>query len=256
MKVDMDPDTGTLLRADADARLNPYDLYAIETALRLREAGGGTVRVITMGPPRAASVIREAFAMGADGGALLSDRAFAGADVLATAYALSQGIRAMGGFDLVLCGRQTTDGDTAQTGPEIAAFLGIPAIAGVRKVAGADTESVTVEADRQSEVATVRARLPCLLCVDKDIYQPRLPSWRKKNETRDWPVRILELSDLPDRDPQHYGLDGSPTTVQRIFPPSPGPSRVVWSDTGETLADALFERLAELKFVTKCREDS
>ena len=249
--VDMDPDTGTLLRGSAETRLNPYDLYAIETALRMRESYGGTVRVISMGPPSAEAVIREAFSMGADGGSLLSDFAFAGADVLATGYTLSQGIRKMGHFDLVLCGKQTTDGDTAQTGAEIAAFLEIPAIANVRHILGADEISVTVEADLLQEVAVIRAKLPCLLSVEKDISQPRLPSWRKKIETADRPVQILGLSDLPDRDPKHYGPDGSPTTVQRIFPPPPGPAREVWADTGEALADALYEKLAERKFVSR-----
>lgn len=133
-KVDIDPVTGTLKRGGVDSKMNPYDLYALETALRLRERCGGKVSVVSMGPPQAETVIREAYAMGADEGVLLSDRRFGGADVLATSYALSQGVRRLGEFDLLLCGKQTTDGDTAQVGPELAEWLGIPSVSNVRKI--------------------------------------------------------------------------------------------------------------------------
>ena len=127
-KVEVDPVTGVLVRNGVESKMNPYDLYAIETALKLREERGGTVSVISMGPPQAKAVIYEAFSMGADEGALISDRRFGGADVLATSYTLSQGIRKFGSFDLILCGKQTTDGDTAQVGPQTAEKLGIPQI--------------------------------------------------------------------------------------------------------------------------------
>ena len=122
-KVEVDPVTGVLKRDGAASKMNPYDLYALETAFRIREEVGGSVHVISMGPPQAQQVIREAFAMGADGGTLLSDRKFGGADVLATSYTLAQGIKSCGDFDLILCGKQTTDGDTAQVGPEISLSL-------------------------------------------------------------------------------------------------------------------------------------
>lgn len=119
-KVDIDPETGNLKRGSAGQRTNPYDLYALECALQIREKTGGTVTVLTMGPGQAESMIRDAYSMGADEGVILSDRKFAGSDVLATSYTLSQGIEMLGGADLILCGRQTTDGDTAQIGPAIA----------------------------------------------------------------------------------------------------------------------------------------
>ncbi|MBQ1336082.1 MAG: electron transfer flavoprotein subunit beta/FixA family protein, partial [Selenomonadaceae bacterium] len=118
-KVEVDPVTGVLKRNCADAKMNPYDLFALETGLKLREEYGGNVSVLTMGPPQAKAVLYEAFAMGADKGALITDRKFGGADVLATSYTLSQGIRKFGKFDLIICGLQTTDGDTAQVGPEV-----------------------------------------------------------------------------------------------------------------------------------------
>ena len=123
-KVEVDPVTGVLKRNGADSKMNPYDLYALECGMKLKEQYGGRVSVITMGPPPAAVVIKEAFAMGADEGALLSDRAFGGADVLATSYTLAQGIKKMGKFDVIICGLQTTDGDTAQVGPEVSVVNG------------------------------------------------------------------------------------------------------------------------------------
>ena len=252
-KVNMDPDSGTLIRSGAEAKLNPYDLYAVETALRLREQYGGTVRVISMGPPQAEAIIREAYTMGADDGILLSDSGFAGSDVLATSYTLSRGIERMAPFDLILCGKQTTDGDTAQVGPEIAEFLGIPSISAVRRILQADRDSITMEMDLQSDIHILKAGLPCLMSVDKDIFQPRLPSYRRKQETKDRPVQIWSLSDLADQDKDHYGLNGSPTQVIRIFPPESGRRQEIWRDSGEALADALFDRLQDLKLVPSVR---
>ena len=125
-KVDIDPETGAMKRMSGETRTNPYDLFALETALQIREKVGGTVTVLTMGPPQAEEMMRDAYTMGADDAVILSDRKFAGADVLATSYALAQGIQVIGGADLIICGRQTTDGDTAQVGPAIAEHLTIP----------------------------------------------------------------------------------------------------------------------------------
>lgn len=136
-KVEVDPVTGVLNRSSASSKMNPYDLYALETALRLRQELGGRVSVMTMGPAQAEAVIREAYAMGADEGWLITDRRFGGADVLATSYTLSQGIRRAGPFDLILCGKQTTDGDTAQVGSEISEALSLPAVAGVLRILSA-----------------------------------------------------------------------------------------------------------------------
>lgn len=248
-KVEVDPVTGVLLRDGVDSKMNPYDLYALETALRLREEHGGTVRVISMGPPQAEAAIREAYYMGADDGMLLSDRRFGGADVLATSYALSQGIRKMGGFDLILCGKQTTDGDTAQVGPEIAEFLGIPSVSNVRRILVAGDDAVTVEMDMQHDVEITSVKLPCLLAVDKDIHQPRLPSYCKKVAKKDVPVPVITLEDMEDNDEKHYGLNGSPTQVVRIFPPQSDRQQEVWKDDGETLAESLYGRLVEQKFI-------
>ncbi len=218
-RVDVDPETGVLKRSGVESKMNPYDLYALETALRLKETAGATVTVGTMGPPQAQAIIREAYMMGADEGFVFSDRRLGGADVLATSYTLSQAIRSAGDFDLILCGRQTTDGDTAQVGPAIAEHMGIPHAAWVSSLSLKEN-GVDCEQQLQDEVVTVHMPFPCLVTVEKDIAMPRLPSLLRERETRDRPVQILSLDAFPDRDPDHYGLSGSATAVERIFPPS------------------------------------
>ncbi|MGX8266434.1 electron transfer flavoprotein subunit beta/FixA family protein [Anaerostipes caccae] len=248
-KVEVDPKTGVLKRNGAASKMNPYDLYALETAMRLKEELGGEVSVITMGPTQAAQVIREAYAMGADHGTLISDRRFGGADVLATSYTLAQGIKKMGDFDLILCGKQTTDGDTAQVGPEISEWLGIPSVSNVRKITEADGQNITVEMDMPDDIEITRIAYPCLLAVDKDIFQPRLPSYVRKTEKADTEITMLSLDDMDDRDETHYGLNGSPTQVQKIFPPETNHHRELWNEEGSILSEKLFQKVKELKFV-------
>ncbi len=245
-RVLVDERTGVLKRDGVESKMNPYDLYALEAALRLREARGGRVAVGTMGPPQAQAIIREAFMMGADEGFVFSDRRLGGADVLATSYALSQGIRCAGDFDLILCGRQTTDGDTAQVGPAVAEHMGIPHAAWVSRieVIGA---GVTAVQQLQDVVETVWLPFPCLLTVERDIAAPRLPSLKAERAVRDRPIAVLGLDAFLDRDPAHYGLAGSPTQVERIFPPVTDVAQEVWAGRGAV--DRLYEALRKWKFV-------
>ena len=248
-KVEVDPVTGVLKREGIDSKMNPYGLFALETGLRLREKYGGKVKVISMGPPQAADVIKEAYMMGADEGVLVSDRKFAGADVLATSYTISQGIRKMGHIDLILCGKQTTDGDTAQVGPEMAENLGIPHIANVLSIEGVKDSSMIVKMDMPNTVEISEIKFPCLLTVEKDIFQPRLPSYKKKLATKDREVKILGLKDFEDKDENRYGLNGSPTQVEKIFPPEVNKDKEIWKGTNEELSDRLANKLKELKFI-------
>ena len=234
-QVEIDEKTGTLKRDGVESKLNPYDLYALETAMRFKEENAASVTVLTMGPPQCEDAVREAFMMGADSGFILSDRRFGGADVLATAYTLSQGIRKIGAWDLILCGKQTTDGDTAQVGAELAEFLGIPHLTNVTKF------------------VDVRMTLPCLLTVEKGIFEPRLPSFRRKLATADRKITCFSLDDLPDRDESHYGLNGSPTQVQRIFPPEVKTEKETWTGEGEMLAGKLCAFLEEKRFLSELR---
>ena len=248
-KVDVDPVTGVLKRDGADSKMNPYDLYALETALRIKEKLGANITVITMGPNQAIEIIKEAYSMGADRGVIVSDRKFAGADVLATAYTLSQGAKKAGDFDLIICGKQTTDGDTAQVGPEMSEYLNIPSIANVIEIVDVNNSDVTVKMDMADTVEIAKIKYPCLLCVDKDIYVPRLPSYVKKKATKDREVTVITFNDLDDKDEKKYGLNGSPTQVRRIFPPKVNDEREMWSAGSDELAERIAKKLAEFKFI-------
>lgn len=250
-KVEIDEATGVLKRDGAEAKMNPYDLYAIETAVRLKEqsGGGSKVTAVTMGPMQAEEMMREAFMMGVDEGYIFSDRKFAGADVLATAYTMAQGIRAIGSFDLIICGRQTTDGDTAQVGPSIAEYLQIPHTAWVGRIESADGSGIVVAQDLMSITQVAKMAFPCLVTVEKDIYTPRLPSYRLKKKTKDKPIHILTFDDFLDRDEMHYGLNGSATNVERIFPPEAAHHHIYYEGSAGCKAEQLYTMLQESKFI-------
>lgn len=245
-KVEVDGQTGVLKRAGVQSKMNPYDLFALETALRLREAHSGTVTVGTMGPPQAQAVIREAYLMGVDAGFVFSDRRLGGADVLATSYTLSQAIRSVGDFDLILCGKQTTDGDTAQVGPAIAEHMGIPHAAWVSHIEVIHN-GVNVEQQLSDVVETVYMPFPCLVTVEQDIHMPRLPSLKIAKKVADKPVQLVGLDAFLDTDPNHYGLSGSPTQVERIFPPPCSAEKEIWNGTDS--AERLHALLKTWKFV-------
>lgn len=248
-KVEVDPVTGVLKRNGVDSKMNPYDLYAIETALRIKEQKGGKVTVISMGPPQAEAVIRESYSLGTDAGILLTDRAFAGADVLATSKAIAGGIDLIGDYDLIICGKQSTDGDTAQVGPEISEWLGLPSVTNVTAVNEITDTTMTVSRELPEASEKLVLKFPCLISVEKDICIPRLPSYLKKQATKDREVRFVTLKDLKDNSPEGYGLNGSPTQVQRIFPPSVNDDRELWHGNADKLTAKLSEKLKELKFI-------
>ena len=248
-KVEVDPVTGVLKRDGQDSKMNPYDLYALETAIQLKETHGGHVSVITMGPPSAEEVIREAFSMGADDGYLITDRKFAGADVLATAYTISQGVRMAGHFDVIITGKQTTDGDTAQVGPEMSEYLDIPCIANVISIESVRARGMRVSMDMQTAIERSYIGFPCLISVDKDIHQPRLPSYLKKKASKDKVIRRITFADLADQDESKYGLSGSPTQVKRIFPPAVNDKRELFRGESKTLSENIASKLKEHKFI-------
>jgi len=270
-QVEIDPTTGTLKRDGVPAKMNPFDLYALETALRIKEkvekvGGGGDdgvdVTVLTMGPPQCEKVVREAFMMGADRGVIMSDRAFGGADVLMTSYTLSQGVKKTGPYDLIICGKQTTDGDTAQVGAEMAEFLGLPHVVNVKAVdeverkgggggdgVGGGGEGMTVTVDLPEDEVVERIPYPFLMTVEKGIFEPRLPSYKLKCATAEREITWLSLADLDDKDPKHYGLNGSPTQVKRIFPPESHVEHTMLEGDDVSKATQLAELLKEKKFL-------
>lgn len=248
-QVEIDPETGAMKRLGSQTRTNPYDLFALETALSLKEQLGGRVTVLTMGPPQAEEMMRDAYSMGADEAVIMADRRFAGADVLATAYTLAQGIRLLGGADLILCGRQTTDGDTAQVGPAIAEHLGIPHAAWVSEILAADTKTVQVKQDLASVTQISEIPYPCLITVEKDICVPRLPSYLLQRATRDRAIRFFHFDDLPDQEEKHYGLAGSPTSVERMFAPPEAEKQVRLEGSASEKAERLFSILTAKKII-------
>jgi electron transfer flavoprotein beta subunit len=248
-KVEIDETTGVLKRSGVESKMNPYDLYALESALRLKKTLGAEIAVVSMGPPQAEAVIREAFMIGADQGFLFTDPHFAGSDVLATAYTLSQGIRVSGGFDLIICGKQTTDGDTAQVGPALAEYLGIPHVSWVKAISKVGRTAITVEQDLLDYTQVMELPYPCLITVEKGIFQPRLPSYRRKLATADWPVHRLSLAEFTDGDELKYGLNGSPTRVERIFPPQINDDREFWEGNAVALAERIHQMLRTEKYL-------
>lgn len=248
-KVEIDPETGAMKRTSGDTRTNPYDLFALETALQIREKLGGTVTVLTMGPAHAEVMMRDAYTMGADEAVILCDRKFAGADVLATSYTLAQGAALLGGADLIICGKQTTDGDTAQVGPAMAEHMHIPHTAWVAEIVDVSEKSITVRQNLASVTQVSEMLYPCLITVDKDMCVPRLPSYKLKKATAGKEVRFIGYDDLPDKDLSRYGLVGSPTAVERMFPPPEREKQVYLDGDAEGKADALYAILTGKKII-------
>jgi len=216
--VRMDPETGTMIRSGVETVVNPLDLYAIETAIRLKEEHGGTITALSMGPPPARKVLKEAIAMGCDEGVLVSDRAFGGADTWATSYTLAQSIRALGEFDLIVAGERATDGDTAQVGPGIAAWLDIPLATYVAAITAVAEDAITVERLVEEGYQILRLPTPALITVVKEIASPRLPTLRGKKRARTAEIPIFSTENL-ELDPSYLGLKGSPTKVVKIETP-------------------------------------
>lgn len=248
-EVDIDEETGNLKREGVDSKMNPYDLYALETALQIKKENGAHLTAVSMGPPQAEEIIKEAYMMGIDEGALFSDRKFAGSDVLATAYTIARGVESLGVPDLIICGKMTTDGDTAQVGPEIAEFLNIPHVANVLSIIEINESSISVEVDMPSSIDIVEVEYPCLITVDKGIFQPRLPSFKLKQKTKDREIPVYSLKDYKDQDEKNYGLSGSPTQVVKIFPPPPNTDHEILRGDSKDIASILFNRLEEMKFI-------
>jgi len=216
--VKMDEETGTMKRDGVESIINPLDLYAIETGIQIKEEYGGTITVITMGPPSADKSLKEAIAMGCDDGILLSGREFAGSDTWATSYALSEAIRAIGEFDLILAGERATDGDTGQVGPGIASWLDLTLSTYTSKVVDIKDKSVIVERMVEDGYEKLQLPLPALLTVVKEISFPRLPTLRGKQRSRKVEIPQWNLSNLKMKE-DFLGLNGSPTRVVNIDHP-------------------------------------
>ncbi|MCL5070181.1 MAG: electron transfer flavoprotein subunit beta/FixA family protein [Actinobacteria bacterium] len=216
--VKMDEETGTMIREGVESIINPLDLYAIETAIVLVQKHGGKTTVISMGPPSAEKALREAISMGCDQGILVTGNEFKGSDTWATSFVLSESIKNIGGYDLILTGERATDGDTGQVGPGIASFLDIALATYVSKIVEIDDKKITVERLVEKGYQTLRMPLPSLLTVVKEISYPRLPTLRGKQKAKKTQIPIWSADTLK-LDKSKLGLKSSPTRVVKISHP-------------------------------------
>jgi len=244
--VKINPETKTLIREGVESIINPFDTYAIEEGVRIKEKLGGTVTVVSMGPPQAESALKEAISLGADKAILVSDRAFAGSDTLATSYALAMTIKKLDGVDIIICGKQAIDGDTAQVGPGIAVHLDMPQITYVRKIEEIDENRIRAERMTEEGYDIVESQLPVMLTVVKEINEPRIASLKGKMAARKAEIPTW-TAEFIGADTNLLGLDGSPTMVAEVFaPPSREGGRKLEGDPTD-MAKELFSELKELQ---------
>ena len=238
--VKINPETNTLIREGVESIINPFDMYALEEGIRIKEKLGGEVIAVSMGPPQVEQSLKEAVSLGVDNVYLLSDRSFAGADTLATAYTLAAGINALEGADIILMGKQAIDGDTGQVGPGVAENLNLPHITDVRKIESIDEQGyIIVERLLEDGYVRLKVKLPVILTVVKEINEPRLPSFKMK--ARKTEINVWTKEDL-DVDTDRIGLTGSPTQVIKIFtPPKPSGGKILKGEVKEVVAELLSE---------------
>lgn len=244
-EVKMNKETNTLIREGVEAIINPFDMYAIEEGLRIREKHGGKVTVMSMGIPAVAELLKETIALGVDDGILLSSRAFAGADTWATSYALSMGIKKMGNIDLVICGKQATDGDTAQVGPSLAERLDIPHTTYVRKIEEIQDGQIRCQRMTDDGYDVVEMPLPAVITVVKEINEPRLPSLKGMMRAKKTQITVWSAEDV-NADSTLCGLSGSPTQVVKTFIPEHNVVSEMLGGTSEDQAKQLSSKLLQL----------
>lgn len=246
-EVKMNKETNTIIREGVESIINPFDTYAIEEALRIREKTGGRVTVLSMGIPSVAELLKDTIALGIDDAVLLSDRAFAGSDTLATAYALSMGVQKIGNVDLILCGKQATDGDTAQVGPSLAEKLGYPHTTYVRKIEEIRDGYIRCQRMTEDGYEVVEMPLPAVITVVKEINEPRLPSLKGMMRAKKATVNVWTADDI-QADKGLCGLKGSPTQVVKTFVPVHDiQSEMIEGDASEQ-AKKLAEKLLTMQF--------
>jgi len=244
-EIKIDPKTNTLVREGVKSIVNPFDTYALEEGVRLRERYGGKVTVITMGPPQAEEALKETISLGADEAVLLSDRAFAGSDTWATSYVLSKAIAKIANYDIIICGRQTLDGDTGQVGPELSEMLKIPFVSYVSKVEEIKDKYIRVQRMIEEGHEVIETTLPAVITVVKEINVPRLPSLRGSMKAKTAKIPVWTAADI-GAEPDKAGIPGSPTRVVKIFYPKRTHKSEIFQGTVEEQISQLAERLEKI----------
>ncbi len=244
-EIKINPETNTLMRDGVPSIINPFDLNAIEAGVQIRDEVGGKVTVLTMGPPQAEASLREAISMGADDAVLLSDRAFAGSDTWATSYTLAKAIEKLDA-DIVICGKQAIDGDTAQVGPETAEFLNIPHVSYIRKIEEVKDGYIRVQRMMDDGYDVVESSLPVLLTVVRELNEPRMPSMRGKMAARKAVIKTMGMVDI-GADENNLGLKGSPTQVRNIFAPDVKAEKQLIEGSTDEQVEKLINELREIK---------
>jgi len=244
-EVKIDPKTGALIRQGVPGIINPEDKNAVEEALRIKEGrDDAQVTVLSMGPPQAESALREALSMGADRAILLSDRSFAGADTLATSYTLAMAIKKIGEYDLILCGRQSVDGETGQVGPQLAEELGLPQATFAEEIR-IEGDRVIVNSNFESVTRVIDMEMPALITVSKRINKPRYKTMNKvlrayrDKEVVTWTSEDLKLN------PLRIGFNGSPTCVRKTFVPRHNRDGLVIEKRAEDSAKDILDYMLE-----------
>ena len=247
-EVRLDPVTNTLIRDGVPSIINPDDKSGLEVALRLKDENPDIhVTVLSMGPPQAQEALREALAMGADDGILVSDRAFGGADTWATSCTITAALEHLD-FDLIICGRQAIDGDTAQVGPQIAEHIGVPQVSYVEELdLDDDKKGITVKRQFEDRYHTINIKFPCLITAIAELAEPRYMTIGKVFEAYQKEIRVWGLEDIKDKlDMANIGLKGSPTKVRKSFPKQGKGKGVLLTDlTADEAAQAIVAKLQE-----------
>lgn len=244
--VKIDPETGSLIRQGVPAILNPLDANALEAAVMTKEQYDGEVTCITMGPDMAEEVLRECLAAGADRAVLLSDRAFANADTLATSYVINSAAKELGKFDLIFCGKESLDGATGQMASQLAERFDASLLSGVLTLCDVNEnkKTVTVERELEKGIEKTEARLPALITVEKTNFHPRIPNLKTWKASRIAEILRFDSKTIPDLDPAQIGDPGSPTKVPRTYPPEVGESGLILQEgSSEKNVEKLFTLL-------------
>jgi electron transfer flavoprotein beta subunit len=250
-EVKINKETNTIIREGVESIINPFDEYAIEEGLRIKDKLGGKVTVISMGIPSVADLLRETISLGVDEAFLLSDKAFAGADTWATSYALSMGIKKLGSFDLIICGKQATDGDTAQVGPSLAEKLNIPHTTYVRKIEDINEGYIRCQRMTEDGYEVIEMPLPSLITVVKEINEPRLPSIKGKLRAKKAEIKVLTADDI-NADKDLCGLKGSPTQVVKTFVPVHAVESEMIEGNAQEQAKKLADKILSMQFI-RCK---